>query len=153
MSRDRARPYAEGIERGAPQAQQIADRWHLLKNLGDSLRESVEQHAKLLRQIVVEPAPVPSSQATWAKVVLKARQPNPLRPAVQARLERRAYWEAIFQQAHALLAAGMSVTAVARQLGIDRSTVGKYRQLSSLPVKICTRLGPRLLDPFRAYIR
>jgi transposase len=153
ITRDRSTEYTRGASQGAPTALQVADRWHLLKNLSDSLRESVEQHAKLLRQIIVEPVPAQSSQPIYAKGVTKAPEPRPLRPVVQARLERRAHWEDIFQQAHALLAAGMSVTAVARQLGIDRSTVGKYRQLSSLPVKTCTRLGPRLLDPFRPYIR
>ncbi len=155
VSRDRARPYAEGIREGAPQAQQVADRWHILKNLGDSLRQSFEHHATLLRQVVVE-LPIARPSTSACPPVLPATTPRParaLRPEEQARAERRAGWEAIFQQAHALLARGMSVSAVARKLGIDRSTVGKYKQLPVLPPRTCIRLGPRLLDPFRDYIR
>jgi len=48
VSRDRAGACAEGIRHGAPQAQQVADRFHLHKNATDALeRYLIRQHAAL----------------------------------------------------------------------------------------------------------
>lgn len=44
MSRDRSGAYADGIGRGAPGAVQVADRWHLLKNLTDTVAQVLERH-------------------------------------------------------------------------------------------------------------
>lgn len=43
VARDRSGAYADGIARGAPGAVQVADRWHLAKNLGDALEEMLSR--------------------------------------------------------------------------------------------------------------
>ncbi len=50
VSRDRASVYADGIRQGAPDAIQVADRWHLLKNLGEALTRVLERHAPAVRE-------------------------------------------------------------------------------------------------------
>ncbi|BAR63326.1 transposase (plasmid) [Bradyrhizobium diazoefficiens] len=46
IARDRAGIYSEGARRGAPDAAQVADRFHLLQNLGEALRLAVGRHRK-----------------------------------------------------------------------------------------------------------
>lgn len=46
VARDRAGAYAEGVRQGAPQARQVADRWHLLRNLGDALLGVLERYRR-----------------------------------------------------------------------------------------------------------
>ena len=51
ISRDRGGEYADGARRGAPQAVQVADRFHLLRNLGDVIRRVLLRHAALVRRV------------------------------------------------------------------------------------------------------
>ena len=46
VSRDRSGAYADGIRAGAPRAVQVADRWHLLVNCSDALRQLLDQHQR-----------------------------------------------------------------------------------------------------------
>src|SRR5919106_2344770 len=50
VTRDRASYYADGIKKGAPQAVQIADRWHLQKNLREALENVLNGHRGQLKK-------------------------------------------------------------------------------------------------------
>src|SRR4051794_26796609 len=50
VARDRADVYADGARRGAPRAVHVADRWHLLRNLGDAVRTAVGAHHAAVRR-------------------------------------------------------------------------------------------------------
>lgn len=50
ISRDRAGAYALAATQGAPQAVQVADRWHLLKNLGEAMQRVLETHRSAMKQ-------------------------------------------------------------------------------------------------------
>lgn len=49
--------YALAARDGAPQAIQVADRWHLLKNIGDALERMMYRHMPLIRLVATELSP------------------------------------------------------------------------------------------------
>ena len=49
VTRDRSRAYGEGITSGAPDAVQIADRWHLIQNLCKALELLLTRHYGSIR--------------------------------------------------------------------------------------------------------
>ncbi|MHB1684966.1 MAG: ISL3 family transposase [Bacilli bacterium] len=51
VSRDRAGQYADAIRQGLPHAQQVADRWHFLKNLSDFDLGRMNRHDRQLCSI------------------------------------------------------------------------------------------------------
>jgi transposase len=49
VTRDRSKTYANGITEGAPAAVQVADRWHLLKNLREALEKLLKRQLQQKR--------------------------------------------------------------------------------------------------------
>jgi transposase len=133
VCRDRSGAYADGAARGAPQAIQIADRWHLMHNLSEAVQKVVGRHRRCLQP----PAEVPALPAT----------PVPGRRASNTRQRHAAV--------HALLAKGLGIKAIARQLQLDRKTVRKYARATN-PEQLLgpnPSSGPGLLGPFKPYLQ
>ena len=89
IARDRSGPYARGAREGAPEAVQVADRFHLLQNLSEALEAALTGHARTLRTVAAEVndpplAPGPSGRSRKPFFLRKARHPW-TRPAWSAR--------------------------------------------------------------------
>jgi transposase len=145
VARDRAGAYADGVRRGAPDATQVADRWHLLRNLGDAVHAIAERHhaaaRRAGREVLARPptADVPDDLATGRTTVAERR-------GEAARIRRRAR----FDEAVRLHAAGASLSDVARHLGADRKTLRGWLRAGAVPSWRRPRRGS-LLDPHRDY--
>ncbi|MFE3991687.1 ISL3 family transposase [Streptomyces goshikiensis] len=63
VCRDRAPFFAEGATAGAPQAVQVADRWHLWHNLSEAAERCVADHRGCLQVLAPDPAqPAPEPE-------------------------------------------------------------------------------------------
>src|SRR5918998_2305621 len=65
ISRDRGEAYGTGATAGAPDAVQVADRWHILKSLGDALQKVLARHTADVQHAAQESA----AEAAPARVV------------------------------------------------------------------------------------
>lgn len=146
ISRDRAGAYAEGATGGAPQAQQVADRWHLLKNLGEALLKVLESHTRALRQLSLTN---PSSEIPPSL----SSSPPPPAPSqkTEDQQQRRARRYARYEEARQLHHQGMSLKAIAAQLGLDRKTVRKYLAAETFP-EAQPRVRFSILDPYKEHL-
>lgn len=177
ISRDRGGNYAAAAKKGAPQAQQIADRFHLLKNLRERLKElmdrkhswlpEVEEHAsdaipakaQGIKDTSVSPKAEPQAEPEPEKHY-RTIPPYPYqRPAGMSYNEfqkqvRRDKRLARFEHVRTLFEQGLSQRAIARKLKLSRATVGKFIQAETYPEKHHSARGARrsLLDPYKRYL-
>jgi transposase len=119
IARDRADVYADGARRGAPRAVQVADRWHLLRNLGEAVRTIVGGHHAAVRRIQRGIAAEQVGQAAP-----KVAAPVTMREAKKA--ARHQPRQARYAEVRRLAAAGAKVSAIARACDLDRKTVRKW---------------------------
>ncbi len=150
ISRDRAGAYADAARQGAPQAQQVADRWHLLQNLTEAVQRVIERHSAQLREIVQE-----STESTSVEQPGEAQEPTSAPPsnssAEQRRRARQERRQACCAEVLRLQAQGMSILAIARQLRIHRRSVRQYMRIGVVPRALPSGRR-RQLDPYAGYL-
>ena len=132
VARDRAGAYADGIRQGAPDAVQVADRWHLLRNLGDAVQTVVDrQHVEVRRvaKQIAEEAVVPAASAPPAP-------PDAAKPTAAEQRSRTAYARrhARYEEAARLKTAGASIKRIAVLVGAERKTVRRWLRAGGAPL-------------------
>lgn len=155
ISRDRASCYSQAAEQGAPQAIQVADRWHLLKNLGDALKRMLDNHNKEIRLAAKEIAEkerklVEKSvlQSTPEAKEIKGEQNN-----LSTNNTKQTRYELNFLEVKRLKKEGCSIRSIHRQTGVHRQTIKRYLKYDTYPEKDKVGGNPSSALPFEEYLR
>lgn len=143
ISRDRASLYAEGAARGAPQATQIADRFHLLCNLTSAVERVLEQKRAALAKAVLPLVPDPPQPENLSVTQTRAEQMHAYRR--QKRMLR-------YDEVIALHRDGMSQQAISRKLHIGRKTVGRFLRAGQFPERAIPRRKPPRVNAFKDFL-
>jgi transposase len=129
ISRDRGKIYVLAASLGAPQAKQVADRWHLLRGLGEALQKLLARQERLLGQVAREVDVVSESSSPPVAVALSPPARNQRVSASRPVSAQRAWQLETYQQVRELAAQGWTHQDIARHLQINRGTVRKYQAL------------------------
>ncbi len=182
ISRDRASSYADAAREGAPQATQVADRFHLTKNVREKLKELLDRKRTclpLVKESAIQSAPAlfAASQENVSQVedeVHEQEQNTPLAngpvldqadeggssrrlPAAEQRRNlSRAKRYALYEEVNDLRRQGLSHYAIADVLGISRPTVRRFLAAEQFP----ERLSPHsrvqrksIVTPYLSFLR
>ncbi len=176
VSRDRGGEYAAVARKGAPQAQQVADKFHLLLNLREKLKELMARKQKLLPHVETNTSDAIPDKARGA---LSARSPSPASEAVERpksfrhmspqlrvassgsaptppeetpsqvnRSNRYARYEAV----RTLHQQAISQREIARRLKLSRQTVQRFLVAETFPERSRPPYRGSILDPYKPYI-
>ncbi|KMO96053.1 ISL3 family transposase [Streptomyces roseus] len=133
ICRDRLMAFTKAIRQAAPDALEVADRWHLLQNLSTAVEKTCRRHRGCLRQSA-GPGTSPPLAAPETPLLGRIRQRH--------------------AEVNELAATGLPLSAIGRLLRLDRKTVRRYRNkdLEDLLASAQDR-GHGVLDPYMEHIQ
>ena len=157
VSRDRGGDYAAAARQGAPQATQVADRFHVYKNLVDAVELTLARCRTDIRQAasaknadvasLVEPLRVPTevvSVENWKQALDAGFE--------RERHLRRAQRLARYRQMVDLHTQGLSPSDIARRVGLGSRTVARWLAAATFPERKPRPKQKSRFDPYAAYI-
>ncbi len=151
LSRDRSKEYKQGMKTGAPNAVQVADRFHLLQNLADVLEQVFGSHRSDLK--AVEALHRTATVQANGRSVVPIALPRSTQSAQSQSEPRRNRRFAQYEQVWTLHRQGWSAPAIAHEVGISTRTVQRYLNCSTFPERQGrSDRGRSVLNPYKDYL-
>jgi transposase len=153
ICRDRAGAYADGARQGAPDAVQVADRWHIYHNLCEHVGKAVARHRSCLQ----EPAP----EEPGEPAVPEAPQVADLQQSAIEAAARRAGESTLavrtrdrYDLVQSLKAHGKGIKPIKRETGLAKETVRRFYYAETVDELLAkVKDGrPSILDEHKPYL-
>lgn len=156
ITRDRWPGYIQAATTAAPQAKQVADRFHLLMNVREAVEKVLSRVASDIRaaNTAVNTPADPVTPPPAETPAPPTSEPDAKTPTAteQRRAGKRQAREERFRRVKELTAEGLSVRQIARRLRMSRGAVLRYQRLETCPDWQPGRTKATAVDPFAAFI-
>ncbi|WP_017578718.1 ISL3 family transposase [Nocardiopsis valliformis] len=146
--RDRATFHAEAADQGAPQAVQVADRWHLWANLDQAVERCVSAHRTCLHAAPAESEDENDTAEEEAQAGEVSASPWPTGHRFADRVRET------HAAVHDLLAKGHNHRSIQRHLGMGSTTVVRYARATDPQELFRGQWQSRSskVDPYKPYL-
>lgn len=123
VTRDRFTQFANGVHRASATIIHVADRWHLIKNLGDAVQKVIDRcYMKLKANRRQEYEADKDAKDQKPVISLQAH-------AATGKLQKK------FAEVKLMLAQGYNLSHISRTVKVERRTIRKWREYPILPAK------------------
>lgn len=150
VSRDRAVAYKSGITQGAPDALQVADRFHLVKNLGEVLEQicfGYRSELKAIEQKHRQALAPAETVVVIAKPTATMKTQERFQATHQNRIEQQQEIKKLYEQ-------GWTQITIAQEVGVSERTVRRWLKLPNFSELSPRRgsFGKSILDAYKPAI-
>ena len=151
IARDRSGLFAEAASKGAPQAIQVVDRFHLVKNLVEAV-ERFFLHKRTVLKAVHEKQDEEDKADTGTLLPVTQGIPSS-QQAEATSLCRHAQSVELYETIHDFHAKRVDIASIARHVGASRRTVYRYLQMSEPPERTqIKQTRKQLIEPYKPYL-
>jgi transposase len=152
VSRDRGAEYASVADTGAPQAIQVADRFHVCKNVSEAVQRLLARVLAEMKAAHQETDGKATVQEETATASVEEWRPDPGVQVTRTIAIRRAERDARYQQAVRLREQGCSNEEIARQFRVNARTVRRWFEQDVAPDTRPRRKRESDFDPYAPYV-